>query len=67
MMSDGAQRSICCSSLKTNKKQILRSAQDDMLGGLFSSLLVKGHEAVISGEERKLQAVGDSKLVEDTR
>jgi len=66
-MSDGAQRSICCSSLKTNKKQILRSAQDDMLGGLFSSLLVKGHEAVISGEERKLQAVGDSKLVEDTR
>jgi len=67
VMSDGAQRSICCSSLKTNKKQILRSAQDDMLGGLFSSLLVKGHEAVISGEERKLQAVGDSKLVEDTR
>src|SRR6516162_3914633 len=36
---DGAQRSICCSSLKTNKKQILRSAQDDMLGGFFSSLL----------------------------
>jgi len=67
VMSDGAQRSICCSSLKTNKKQILRSAQDDMLGGFFSSLLVKGHEAVISGEERKLQAVGDSKLVEDTR
>jgi len=66
-MLDGAQRSICCSSLKTNKKQILRSAQDDMLGGFFSSLLVKGHEAVISGEERKLQAVGDSKLVEDTR
>jgi len=26
--------------LKTNKKQILRSAQDDMLGGFFSSLLV---------------------------
>ena len=51
-MLDGAQRSICCSSLKTNKKQILRSAQDDMLGGLFSSLLVKGHEPVISGEER---------------
>jgi len=25
--------------LKTNKKQILRSAQDDMLGGFFSSLL----------------------------
>ena len=39
-MSDGAQRSICCSSLKTNKKQILRSAQDDRLGGFFSSLLV---------------------------
>jgi len=30
----------CCSSLKTNKKQILRSAQDDMLGVFFSSLLV---------------------------
>ena len=40
MTFDGAQRSICCSSLKTNKKQILRSAQDDMLGGFFSSLLV---------------------------
>ena len=39
MMLDGAQRSICCSSLKTNKKQILRSAQHDMLGGFFSSLL----------------------------
>ena len=39
-MLDGAQRSICCSSLKTNKKQILRSAQDDMLGGFFSSLPV---------------------------
>ena len=38
-MLDGAQRSICCSSLKTNKKQILRSPQDDMLGGFFSSLL----------------------------
>jgi len=25
--------------LKTNKKQILRSAEDDMLGGFFSSLL----------------------------
>jgi len=25
--------------LKTNKKQILRSAQDDMLGGFFSILL----------------------------
>ena len=25
--------------LKTNKKQILRSAPDDMLGGFFSSLL----------------------------
>ena len=32
--------SICCSSLKTNKKLILRSAQDDMLGHFFSSLLV---------------------------
>ena len=35
MMLDGAQRSICCSSLKTSKKQILHSAQDDMLGGFF--------------------------------
>ena len=39
-MLDGAQRSICCSSLKTNKKQILRSAQDDMLGGFFSSFIL---------------------------
>ena len=36
-MLDGAQRSICCFSLKTNKKHILRSAQDDMLGGFSAA------------------------------
>src|SRR6516164_3845898 len=49
-MLDGAQRSICCSSLKTNKKQILRSAQDDMLGGFFSSLLVARSKKREEGE-----------------
>jgi len=39
---DGAQRSICSSSLKTNKKQILRSARDDMLGGFYRGDLPRG-------------------------
>ena len=37
--------------IETNKKQILRSAQDDMLGGFFSSLLGFPHSRAAKPRE----------------
>jgi hypothetical protein len=39
MLSAAKPAAAGCFSLKTNKKQILRSAQGDMVGAFFSSLL----------------------------